>query len=156
MLSPELLEPIYQNRLRTIGRMLDVGDFRSVFILEVAGGFIVRAVHRANRDIEIMEFTDDTFPERMIQATEARGEGERPESPSPLAPTGFEDLLRAMGRWLDSNNVAEIAIAEKLDSLVVTGDDLSGEQAVPFDIELDETAITELLDESFRLRTRRD
>ena len=155
-LPPELLTLSYQNRLRSIGRTLDVGGYRSVLILQVPGGFIVRAVNRADRGIEILEFTDDTHPERMIQATEARGEGERTESPSPLAPTGFEDLLRAVGRLLDTGNLAEVVIAEKLHSIVLAGEDVSGDTPVPFDIELNEARITQLLDESFRLRARRD
>lgn len=155
-LPPELLTLSYQNRLRSIGRALDVDGYRSILILQVAGGFIVRAVRRSDRDIEVLEFTDDSYVERMIQATESRGEGERTQSPSPLAPTGFEDLLRAVGRLLDTGKLAEVVIAEKLHSIVLAGEDVSGDKPAPFDIELNEARITQLLDESFRLRSRRE
>ncbi len=104
LISPSLLAATYQNRLRTVGRELDVNGYRSIILLQVEGGFLVRAVNRVSRDLELLEFPDDEFPERMIAATEARGDGERPESPSPLAPTGYEDLMRGVGRWLDELN----------------------------------------------------
>jgi len=151
-LPAELLKLTYQNRLRAIGRELDLSNSRSVLLLEVEGGFVVRAVSRSDRDIDLVEFTDDTFPERMISATEARGQGERDESPSPMAPTGFEDLLRALGHVLDERKAANIVIAEKLDSIIVAGDMLSGDTQEPFDSELDQARITALLDRAFRMR----
>jgi hypothetical protein len=155
-LPAELLKLTYQNRLRAIGRELDLSNSRSVLVLEVDGGFVVRAVSRDDRDIDLVEFTDETYPERMISATEARGEGERDESPSPVAPTGFEDLFRALGRVLDERNAANIVIVEKLKSILVTGDILTGDSRAPFDSELDKERITTLLDRSFRMRRNGD
>lgn len=153
-LPAHLLRLTYQNRLRTIGRELDLENCRSLVLLEVDGGFIVRTMRRENRDIELLQFTDDTFPERMVRATESRGEGERPESPSPIAPTGYEDLMRAIGRWFDDQHVRNVAIVEKQVTIVLTGDIWSGDTPVePFEARLDENLITRLLDESFQLRS---
>lgn len=149
-----LLAPTYQNRLRTIGRGLDVSGYRSIFLLQVDGGFIVRAVKRDSRDMELLEFLDDDFPERMIAATEARGDGERAESPSPLAPTGYEDMLRAVGRWLDDGRARHVVIAEAQTAVLVTGQWIGkAERFEMFETVLDLVAITALLDESFRLRS---
>jgi hypothetical protein len=154
-LPPELLKPTYQNRLRTIGREIDRRNCRSVFVLEVDGGFVVRAVQRSERDIDLLQFPDDEFPERMILATEDRGLGERSGSPSAIGPTGYEDLFRAIGRWFDDNHVRHVAIAETMEHIVLTGDLWSGDTRVkPFEARMDETMITQLLDDSFGLRVR--
>lgn len=150
-----LLAPTYQNRLRTIGRSLDLGRYRSITILEVDGGFICRAVSRRDRDIELLEFLDDDFPELMILATEARGEGDRGEIPSPFAPTGWEDLLRAIGRWLDENHAAHVVIVEGTSAIVVSGETYPPEGSRELlERVLDLAAVTELLDSSFRQRGR--
>lgn len=152
-LPPELLAPSYQNRLRTIGRELDIHRYRSIAVVQVDGGFIVRAVQRTERDIDLLQFPDDTFPERMILATEARGEGERRGSPSPMAPTGYEDLLRAVGRWLDERNASNVTVIEGTTTVVVSGDARrAGAPAEFIDAGLDLAAVQELLDGSFRLR----
>lgn len=90
----------------------------------------------------------------MILATEARGEGERAESPSTLAPTGYEDLLRAVGRWLDQLHARQVVMAEGLTALIVVGRKINadGDDDV-LEATLDLPAITELLDDSFRLRS---
>ena len=153
LLPAALLAPTYQNRLRTIGRELDVNSYRSIVLLQVDGGFIVRAVLRQRRELELLEFPDADFPERMIAATEARGAGERPESPSILASTGYEDMMRAIGRWLDGASARNVVIAEGQATVIVTG-----QKGVPdgsleaFETILDVIAITEMFDESFRLR----
>jgi hypothetical protein len=154
LLPLALLAPTYQNRLRTIGRELDVNGYRSIISIQVDGGFIVRAVNRHRREMELLEFPDADFPERMIAATEARGDGERPESPSTLAPTGYEDMLRAIGRRLDRTSARNVVIAEGQTALLVTGQRATADGGVEaFETILDVIAITELLDESFRLRT---
>ena len=152
-LPPELLEPTYQNRLRSIGRELDIHQRRSIVVLEVDGGFIIRAVSRRARDIELLQFPDDEFPERMILATEARGAGERGESPSPIAPTGYEDLLRAVGRWLDDKRAANVVVAEAPTAIVVAADKKPFDLPLdPIEATLDLPEIKRLLDESFQLR----
>lgn len=153
LLPPALLSPTYQNRLRTIGRELDVNGYRSIILLQVDGGFLVRAVNRQRRELGLLEFPDADFPERMVAATEARGDGERPESPSTLAPTGYEDMLRAIGRGLDDSSARNVVIAEGQTALLVTGQKGTpdgGTEAL--ETILDLIAITEMLDESFRLR----
>lgn len=144
----------YQNRLRTIGRHLDLNEQRTAFILEVEGGFIVRCVSRSDRDVDLLEFSDESYVDRMILATESRGEGERRESHSAVAPTGYEDLLRAIGRVIDERKGSRILIAEKEESILVTGEDLSGTIARPLEIDLDERGVTAVLDSAFRLRSR--
>lgn len=151
-LPPELLRPTYQNRLRLIGRHLDVGGFRTVVVLEVDGGFVARAVSRSDRELQLLEFLDETFPERMIQATESRGAGERGSKGSPIAPTGYEDLFRALGRQADLRKLARISIAEMTDGLVLAGDDCAAEIARPVDFRLSQDAISRLLDDAFRQR----
>lgn len=153
-LPPELLQLTYQNRLRTIGRHLDLNEQRSMLILEVDGGFIVRCVSRTDRDVDLLQFDDDSYVDRMIRATESRGEGERRETHSPVAPTGYEDLLRALGRAVDQRNGSRIVIAEKKDSILIHGEERSGTTVRPFDIDLDESGITAALDEAFRMRSR--
>jgi hypothetical protein len=152
-LPTALLLPTYQNRLRTIGRELDVSGYRSIILLQVDGGFILRAVNRNSRDLELLEFPDADFPERMIAATEARGDGERAETPSTLAPTGYEDMLRALGRWLDDNVARHVVIAETQSAVLITGQrEEAAERVETFETILDPVAVTALLDESFRLR----
>ncbi len=154
VLPPELLKLTYQNRLRSIGRFLDVGGFRTMLILEVDGGFVVRAVNRKQRDLQLLEFADETYPERMIQATEARGAGERRGKGSPVAPTGYEDLLRAIGRQADLRQLKRIVISEMTDGLVMAGDDCSGPQPKPVDFRLSMETISKVLDDAFQQRGR--
>jgi hypothetical protein len=153
-LSPELLELSYQNRLRTIGRHLDLNSQRSILIIEVDGGFVVRCVSRLDRDVDLLEFSDETYADRMIRATEARGQGERLERHSVIAPTGYEDLLRAVGRLADERSAAAIVVAEVGESLLLRGDEMSNGRVQPFELTLQIDEITMLLDESFRLRFR--
>lgn len=125
-----------------------------MLVLEVEGGFIVRCVSRADRDIDLLEFADDSYHERMIHATEARGEGERRESPSPVAPTGYEDLLRALGRRIDERHGSRVVIAEKRDSIIIAGDSSAEGEREPFNLMFGEQDITLILDEAFRMRNR--
>lgn len=152
-LPPELLVLNHQNRLRAIGRHLDVEGFRNFVILEVEGGFIVRAVDRSDRGVDLLEFSDASYPERMIQATESRGTGERRNRASPIAPTGYEDLLRAIGRQADLRHLGRLTIVEMSDGLAVAGDDFStATAAAPFDARLNMDMISQILDEAFRQR----
>lgn len=153
-LPPELLELSYQNRLRTIGRHLDLHSKRTILITEVDGGFIVRCVSRLDRDVELLEFADESYADRMIGATEARGQGERSERHSLVAPTGYEDLLRAVGRLADERLAVAIVVAEVGESLLIVGDVQDSDNVRPFEIMLRLDDITALLDESFRLRFR--
>ncbi|MEZ4523579.1 MAG: response regulator [Thermomicrobiales bacterium] len=91
------LRPTYQNKLRVIGRHLDVQRFRRANILEVEGGFIVRATPTGSRNNETLEFVDQQFPQLLASAAAVRGDGERPGSnANGLLPTGYEDFLRQL------------------------------------------------------------
>ncbi len=116
-----LLRPTYQNRLRVIGRNLDLYGYRRVNILEVDGGFIVRASPQNSRGVETLEFVGKQFAQLIANATQSRGDGERAFShPTGLLPTGYEDFLRAVGYLLDQHAAEAITVSE-LEELAVVG-----------------------------------
>ncbi len=117
----QLLQPNYQNRLRVIGRHLDVYGFRRVNILEVEGGFIVRATPSGNRGVETLEFVDHQFVQLIVTAASGRGAGERSgSSVGKLIPTGYEDFLRAVGYRLDEHAAEAVTVSE-LEEIAVVG-----------------------------------
>src|SRR5579884_3729012 len=59
---PEILNPTYQNRLRLIGRQLDLYGARDVTITEVKGGLLVRWFPESGKLLEPLEFTEADFP----------------------------------------------------------------------------------------------
>src|SRR5687768_4036212 len=63
-----LLAPTYQNRLRVIGRHLDLQGFRAASLLEVEGGILARAFHPERHAMELLEFPDDGFRRMMVDA----------------------------------------------------------------------------------------
>ncbi len=115
-----LVRPTYQNRLRVIGRQLDLYGYRSANLLEVGGGFLVRALPPGSRTPEALEFPDRDFPQLVAGAIAARGEGGRRRSTSALLPTGYEDFLRALGCQLDGQ-LAEAVTVTDLDTFVAVG-----------------------------------
>lgn len=116
-----LLRPTYQNRLRVIGRHLDLYGYRRANILEVDGGFIVRASPSQNRGVETLEFVGHQFAQLIASAAEGRGAGERNLThPTGLLPTGYEDFFRAIGYQLDQHAAEAITISE-LEELAVIG-----------------------------------
>lgn len=115
-----LLQPNYQNRLRVIGRQLDLYGYRGLHLLEVAGGFLVRATPAGGRTPEALEFPDRDFAAMVASAVRARGEGESRRSASPLLPSGYEDFLRAAGWRLDQRHAEAITVAE-LEGFVAVG-----------------------------------
>jgi len=152
--SDKLLQPTYQNRMRVIGREMDVGGYHSVSLLEVGGGFLVRATRSDRRAAEGLEFLDRDFPQ--LVALTSRGDGERRQRPGGLLPTGYEDLLRAIGRKLDDHLAESVAFVELSQAVLVWG--MSGYDVpahaglVPFEWLLTTDDITLLLDEAYRLR----
>lgn len=116
----QLCQPTYQNRLRVIGRQLDVYGYRSVNLLQVAGGFLVRAFGPEQRTPEALEFPDRDFAVLVTGAYKARGEHNRLRYRSPLLETGYEDFLRALGYWLDGRDAEAITVTE-LDQFVAVG-----------------------------------
>ncbi len=116
-----LMQMTYQNRLRAIGRHLDLYTFRRANILEVEGGFVVRATSSSGRDIETLEFADQHFPQLLASCTASRGKSvSRKSIISNLLPTGYEDFMRVVGYLLDRHAAEAITISE-LDELVVIG-----------------------------------
>lgn len=154
----QLLAPTLENRLRVIGRQLDLYDYRALNLSQVAGGFLVRALPPGARAAEVLEFPDHEFPLVVARAVAARGEGEGDHDrvATALLPTGYEDALRALGHRLDGRQAEAITVTE-LDSLVVVGgialQDGHGHLTLePFHEVLQVDDITYLLDEAFRRR----
>lgn len=124
-LAPQLLEPTYQNRLRVVGRRLDANVLHRPAIIEVDGGFIVRA-HRGNRPAPILiEVFDRDFPRLIREAIKAQSEVADPPYVSSLVPTGYEDLLRAIGYELDERIAENVAVTEYPGFISVTGVELA-------------------------------
>ena len=117
-----VLLPTYQNRLRVIGRHLDLYDFRRINVLEVEGGFIVRATPARDRGVETLEFVSQQFSQLLAAASVGRGDGEKiAQTASKLLPTGYEDYLRAIGYLLDQHAAEAVTISELEDLAVVGG-----------------------------------
>ncbi len=151
-----LAQLTYQNRLRVIGRQLDLYSYRAATILEVAGGFLVRGTPGGSRAPEALEFLDADFAQLLHSAYAARGEGERSRATSTLLPTGYEDFLRALGHRFDAQFAEAVSITE-LDSFVAVGGvakvDASGQTGfAPLQLLLRADDISYILDEAFRRR----
>ncbi len=153
---PQLLEPTYQNRLRVIGRQIDLYRYTSLHLVEVAGGFVVRALSRASADPKTLVFPDRDFPRLVAQATASRGQRRRMRLGTSLLPTGYEDFLRALGRRLDHIHAAALSIVELEHAIQVEGTmevaDADGSRRVPFRELLGVEDIGVLLGEAFRHR----
>lgn len=153
---PGLLLPTYQNRLRVIGRQLDLGSLHAVTLLEVPGGFLVRAMSPGARAFDTLEYEHGGFPALLASAHAARGEGERRANTHPLLSTGYEDFLRALGHRLDGQQAEAITVAE-LDGFIAVGGLAKVERyaqtdIAPFQSLLRADEINELLDIAFRRR----
>jgi hypothetical protein len=152
----ELLEPNYQNRLRVIGRHLDVGGYRWINLMEVEGGLLARAFGRGSRQAELMEFPNDEFRPMMETALRTRGIGDHGIVASGIAPTGYEDILRAIGFQLDRRVAHTIAIVECRSMMFVTGmehrETSAGSTYQQFDFVLSPEHVQTVLDAAFRRR----
>lgn len=152
----ELQEPTYQNRLRVIGRQLDQSGYRSVNIVEVAGGFLVRAVARGQRSPEALEFPDSDFAYLVGNAHRSRGEELWDRQKSDLLPTGYEDFLRSLGYQLD-DRLAEAASIAEFDDIVVVGgvgksEAYEASQLKPFHLIMRQEDVEFMLNQAFRRR----
>jgi CheY-like chemotaxis protein len=149
--------PTYQNRLRVIGREMDIADFRAVSLWEVGGGFLVRGTLPNRRTPDALEFLDRDFPQ--LVAVTARGDGERRQRPGALLPTGYEDVLRAIGWRLDEQISEAVAFSEYSQAIVVSGltkaDRAEHVVPMPFEWVFEPDGISEILDEAYRQRTDR-
>jgi hypothetical protein len=161
-LPPERLAPTYQNRLRVIGRQLDIYQYRSVSVIEVAGGFLVRAAPPGTRTPDALEFPDRDFPRFILTGIECRNRDNdeyRKVPPGELAPTGYEDLLRALGHRLDEMSAESIVIVELKDVIAVGGRGHSDLSLAPtietFQLFLREHEIEYMLNEAFLRRGKK-
>lgn len=156
-LPPVLRRSTYQNRLRVVGRGLDLGGYGDVNLLEVPGGFLVRAMRPGTRTPEALEYPHDDFPRLIEEAIAARGEGQRTHRTHPLLPTGYEDLLRAVGFRLDALQAEAITVTELAGFVAVGGlgrVELSSQTSIaPFQHLLRPDDVGALLDDAFRRRS---
>lgn len=153
---PALLQLTYQNRLRVIGRQLDLQGYHSINLVEVVGGILVRALPPGSRMPEALEFPDDHFPHLLQSAIAARGAGERTRNAGALLPTGYEDFLRALGYRFDQRLAEAITVTE-LGTIVAVGgieraDGYEKSVVVPFQELMRDDDIVYLLDEAYRRR----
>jgi hypothetical protein len=150
-----LLLPTYQNQLRNIGRHLDTQEYRSISILDVEGGILVRAFTSRKHESELLEFPDGAFGEMVRDSIGGRGRRKKVHRNTPLIPTGYEDLLRAIGFELDQRLAKAVTLHETHRSIFVAGlaasDSASGSFS-PFDLTLTERDIQSVLDAAFRRR----
>lgn len=157
-LPSELMNHTYQNRLRVIGRQLDLNRYRMASVFEVQGGFLVRALPEIGRDAEAIEFPDRDFLHWVTDAYVNRGEGERGNSQSPLLPSGYEDFLRAMGAALDRHKAEAVSIAEYSTVIVIGGtsnvDSLAQPKVGNLQWILGHDDILQILDEGYRRRNQ--
>lgn len=157
--SERLARLTYENRLRVIGRQLDLYAYRAVNLFEVGGGFLVRALLPGSRVPDALEFPDRDFPPQLEAAIAARGEGERLRSTSALLPIGYEDFLRALGHRFDQRLAEAITVSE-LDKFITVGgvakiDGLGDTLIEPFRELLRPTDVTDLVDSAFRRRAHK-
>lgn len=147
----------YEDRLRLVGRYLDLGGFRAPTIVEVQGGLLVRAFPERGRVPETLEFPYESFDEMLEQARTARGAGDHEHDSILLAPTGYEDLLRAIGYELDDRVASAIVITECGGFILVHGleqiERSSQSDYAAFDAVLTAQDVTALLDAAFRRRS---
>jgi CheY-like chemotaxis protein len=153
-----LAAPNYQNRLRLIGRQLDLQGYHSINLVEVAGGVLVRSFPPGGRTPEALEFPDEQFPNLLQHALAARGTGERTRSLKAPFLTGYEDALRAIGHRLDSRLAEAITVAE-LGTVVPIGglersDGYEQTHLPPYQELLHDDDIGYLLDEAYRRRAQ--
>lgn len=153
----ELFLPTYQNRLRVIGRHLDVGEYRNAVILEVEGGFLARAFSPREHTPELLEFPTDSFDGLIQEAVRSRGRAKKVRRKSKLLPTGYEDFLRALGYELDRRQAKSIVITECDDQIFVAGlERVGGPHGgfASFNEGLTSEHIDVMLDMAFRRRRR--
>ena len=153
----ERMAPTYQNRLRSIGRQLDIYGYHTITMTEVDGGFLVRAQRQRARKPQALEFPDRDFPRMVASAIqEDFSTGEKPIHQSDLTPTGYEDFLRALGYELDKRTAQAIVLTELEDMFVVAGrgsDDTAAVPGIiPFQMFLKPAEIDYMLNEAFNRR----
>lgn len=151
------LEPTYQNRLRTIGRQVDLYGYHSICLVEIDGGFVLRAREQGKRQPQALEFSDRDLSRLVVGAVQSQGsEDEKPIYAGDLTPTGYEDMLRALGFRLDQIAAEAVVILEMEDRIIATGrgnDERSATPGIiPFEMVLARQDIDFMLNEAFYRR----
>lgn len=116
-----LVEPTYQNRLRVLGRIIDEHRLHSITLIEVPGGFVLRATRDTDPWPVLMEFGDRKIAKMLSQSLDLWGSAPVHRETRDLIPTGYEDVLRALGYELDQRIAENIVIAELPSILAVSG-----------------------------------
>ena len=148
----------YEDRLRLIGRHLDIHGYHNVVLFELPDGFVVRATQHTAPTPQVLEFLITQFPSLEEEAVAARGEGERRHPPSPLLPTGYEDFLRSLGWDFDRIGAANVVVSELMSVFAVSGLERQERARIttfaPFERYLSPENVQVLLDDAFSQRTR--
>ncbi len=146
----------YQNRLRVVGRQLDLHDYQGCLITELPSRLVVRAVRRGQLIPELLELPDADMPAARSLARHARGNGER-RLRHPVLPTGYEDALRGLGSWLDEQEARWVTLCELPSGLAETGvtsrRTFHSTDFVPLDAFFPAEEIQALLDAAFQRRS---
>jgi hypothetical protein len=115
-----VLAPVlHEDRLRIVGRRLDIEHYRSAIIVETPDGLFVRATRVDKQTPLVLHLSDAEVREAVTGLRRQRGGGERVER-HPLLPTGYEDFLRALGNWLDEQTAHWVSIHEFKERIVVS------------------------------------
>lgn len=148
----------YEDRLRLIGRHLDIRGYHNVVLIELTDGFVVRATQGSDPTPQVLEFLTGQFPDLEQEAIAARGEGERRHPPSPLLPTGYEDFLRSLGWDFDRVQATNVVVSELLSVFAVSGlerqERATQTTYAAFERYLNPESVQALLDDAFSHRTR--
>jgi hypothetical protein len=107
-----LFEPTYQNRLRVLGRFIDAEMLHSITLIEIADGFILRAMRDTNPWPLLIEFDDRKTSKMLRRAPDDRGSQPPHRESRDLIPDGYENMLRALGFELDQRIAENIVITE--------------------------------------------
>ena len=116
-----LIEPTYQNRLRVYGRLIDDQRFHSITLIEIEGGFILRATRDEHPWPVLVELDDEKTTEMLRRGPSQRGQSRAHRESRDLIPNGYEDMLRALGYQLDQRIAENIVITELPSIIAVTG-----------------------------------
>lgn len=125
MSAQRLYRPTYEMHLRLIGRHLDQCNCRLPSVMEVPGGFLVRAVSGQDGKRELLEFPDEVFRGLFETALNERSRaGNELRIRHELAPTGYQDLLQAIGYRLDLRGARSVLITETRHFLFINGEEV--------------------------------
>ena len=119
--APDAPSWTYQNALRALGRHIDEMNYRGVAILQVAQGFIMRALpSQGSPEFLGIEVTDADLEALITKNFLADDLREALVGRSTLCPTGYEDFLRAIGTQLDNEDARNICVHELSEAFVIT------------------------------------